>query len=82
MADVFDIALVTFMSIAAFQVKNPLFETSDTIGISIERENLVTGKDTDSVESLELHRRRICFPCAILEAKFICYVSQDRNQML
>ena len=52
MADVWNIALVTFMLIAALHVKNPAFVTSDTIGLSIEGKELVSNKDSLIVSSL------------------------------
>eukprot|EP00112_Aurelia_sp_Birch-Aquarium-sp1_P013942 Seg2983.1 transcript_id=Seg2983.1/GoldUCD/mRNA.D3Y31 product="hypothetical protein" protein_id=Seg2983.1/GoldUCD/D3Y31 len=52
MADVLNIALVTFMLIAALHVKNPAFVSSDTIGLSIEGKELVNGKDTLILSSL------------------------------
>ena len=52
MADVWNIALVTFMLIAALHVKNPAFVTSDTIGLSIEGKELGSNKDSLIVSSL------------------------------
>ena len=52
MADVWNIALVTFMLIAALHIKNPAFVTSDTISLSIEGKELVSNKDSLIVSSL------------------------------
>ena len=43
MADMFITALITLLVIAALHVKNPAFVPLDSIGLSIERKELVSG---------------------------------------